>query len=151
MAVVIHLQGGRNVAVWKKDFTLQQLSGTVAGTMTGHIGIEFVGFGDDWLEARMPVDQRTIQYMGIMHGGAAAALAETVGSYAANLALETGRAVGLELNINHLRAVRSGYVLCRATARHIGRSTQVWEIENRDERERTVSLARLTMAVVASD
>ena len=139
--------------VWRRSFTPAGLQATAAGTMTGLLGIEFTACGDDWLEATMPVDGRTIQLMGIMHGGAAAALAETVGSYAANMALDPDRfrAVGLELNINHLRAVRGGRVTARATARHLGRSTQVWEIENRDERGRLVSLARLTMAVVPLD
>jgi len=139
--------------VWMQPFTLDNLQATAGGTMTGHLGIVFTAFGDDWLEATMPVDARTIQYMGIMHGGATAALAETVGSYAANLALDRGRcrAVGLELNISHLRAVRAGLVTARATRRHIGRTTQLWDIENRDEKGRTVSLARLTLAVVPLD
>ena len=134
------------MAVWKKEFTLEGLAETAGGTMTGHIGIEFTNFGDDWLEARMPVDERTVQYMGILHGGAAAALAETVASYAANLALAEGCAVGLELNISHIRAVRSGYILSRARAAHIGQSVQVWEIENSRESDgKPVSRARLTM------
>ena len=137
--------------IWKKEFDAGAINAMGRGTMGGHIGIEFTECGDDFLIARMPVDQRTIQPFGILHGGASAALAETAGSVASTLCLEDAQgktAVGIELNISHLRAARSGFIYATVRPARIGRRLHVWHIENRDDRNRLVSVGRLTMAVV---
>ena len=121
-------------------------------TLANALGIELVALTDDYLEGRMPVDGRTHQPMGLLHGGASVALAETLGSVAAALRLpdRTRQAcVGLEINANHLRGVRDGWVRGRATPVHIGRSTQVWEIRiTHEETDALVCISRLTMAVI---
>ncbi|KAG1269943.1 hypothetical protein G6F65_013484 [Rhizopus arrhizus] len=116
------------------------------------LGIVFSAAGEDWLQAIMPVDERTRQPYGILHGGASVVLAETLGSSAGNLCVETGKqiCVGLEINANHVRAVRSGTVTGTARALHVGRSTQLWEIRIEDEQGRLVCISRLTLAVVAA-
>ena len=121
------------------------------GTMVQHLGIVVTAIGEDWLQATMPVDERTRQPFGLLHGGASVALAETLGSLAAWLTLpdpERTLAVGLEVNANHIRAVRSGSVTGIARPEHLGRSTQVWSIRIKDEDGRLVSIARLTVALV---
>lgn len=119
--------------------------------MHEHLGIEFTEVGDNFLSATMPVDHRTVQPMGLLHGGASLALAETLGSIAANYVVnpETHYCVGLDINGNHLRAVRSGKVTGTASPLHLGSSTQVWSIEIRDEEGRLVCISRLTMAVLS--
>jgi uncharacterized protein (TIGR00369 family) len=113
------------------------------------MGIEFLEIGASHLRARMPVDARTRQPMGILHGGASVTLAETLGSVAAVLCLPEGRvAVGLEINANHIRAARTGWVTGLCTPVHVGRSTHVWQIEIRDEAERLVCTSRITMAIL---
>ena len=106
--------------------------------------------GEDFLVARMPINERTRQPLGIMHGGASVALAESVGSTGANLCVdpETHYCVGLDINTNHMRAVRDGFVIATARPYHIGRSTQVWSIETKDEADRLIAVSRLTMAVL---
>jgi 1,4-dihydroxy-2-naphthoyl-CoA hydrolase len=106
--------------------------------------------GPDYLRATMPVDDRTRQVMGVLHGGASAALAETIGSFAANMCVDTNRfmCVGQEINANHLRPVAGGLVTATARPFHIGSRSQVWHIEIHDERQRLVCVSRLTMAVV---
>ena len=106
--------------------------------------------GDDWISASMPVDQRTHQPYGILHGGASVVLAESVGSMASYACINTRThyCVGLDVNANHLRAVRTGRVTARATAVHLGRTTHVWDIRLRDEQGKTTCIARLTMAIV---
>lgn len=118
--------------------------------MVSHLGIEFISIGDDYIEATMPVDERTKQPMGLLHGGASVALAETLGSIAATLTLDMTKqyAVGLEINTNHLRAMRSGTVTGKATPVHIGRTTQVWSIEIRNEESKKVAISRITMAIL---
>ncbi len=120
------------------------------GTMLEHLGIEFTEIGEDYVKATMPVDHRTFQPMRILHGGASVVLAETVGSYAANLCVDSNRfaCVGLEVNANHIRSVRSGSVTGTARPVHLGRRTQVWEIRIEDDDGRLTCIARLTMAVV---
>jgi 1,4-dihydroxy-2-naphthoyl-CoA hydrolase len=116
------------------------------------LGIEFTAIGDTYLEARMPVDERTMQPMGSLHGGASAALAETVGNAAAYLCVEEGvLCVGLEINANHIRPVGRGWVTARATNLHLGRTTQVWEIKILDEKGQLVCVARLTVAVIKAE
>lgn len=116
------------------------------------LDIRVTEIGDDFLRGTMPVDDRTRQPYGILHGGASVALAETLGSTAAMLCCEDGRAaVGLDINANHLRAVRKGLVTGTARPVHVGRSTQVWEIRIEDEGGKPVCIARLTMAVVPGE
>lgn len=119
-------------------------------TMTGHLGIVFTAHGDNWLAARMPVDARTRQPFGLLHGGASVALAETVSSVAGTLTLDPAVAfvVGMEINANHMRSVRDHYVEAVATAESLGRSTQVWTIRISDPDGQLVCLSRATLAVL---
>ena len=117
-----------------------------------HLGIEFTEIGDDFLKAKMPVDAKTHQPLGFVHGGATAALAETVASAAANYCVGKDQVcVGLDLNINHIRPVKEGFVIASTTALHLGKRTQVWEIKIVNEAGQLVSAARLTIAVIAKD
>ncbi|MBZ9556771.1 MULTISPECIES: hotdog fold thioesterase [Modicisalibacter] len=138
------------MGLWTGTPTLDDVERSCRDTLVSHLGIEFTELGEETLSARMPVDSRTHQPMGLLHGGASVVLAETLGSIAANMCLkEPGKqAVGLEINANHLRAMRSGWVHGTARPWHIGASTQVWEIRIEDERGRLVCISRLTMAVV---
>jgi 1,4-dihydroxy-2-naphthoyl-CoA hydrolase len=117
--------------------------------MVGHVAIAFTTVGDDFLEARMPVDQRTLQPYGIMHGGASCVLAETVGSTAGLLCLDPTKfyCVGLAIETHHIRSATSGYVTARATPIHLGKTTQLWNIDITDEQNKLVSTTRLTLAV----
>lgn len=132
------------------DVGLDQLTAMVRGTMVEHIGIEFTGLTDDTLTARMPVDARTRQPFGILHGGASIALAETLGSVASTLVADPAqnRVVGIEVNGNHLRAVSEGWVIGTCRPIHVGRSTHVWEIRIATEDDRPVCVSRLTVLVV---
>ncbi len=118
--------------------------------MTKFLGIEYTEVGEDFLCAKMPVDERTQQPFNMLHGGASVVLAESLGSLGANLCVnqEKEYCVGLEVNANHIRGVKSGWVYGKATAVHIGQSTHVWEIRIHDEQEKLVCISRLTMAVV---
>jgi 1,4-dihydroxy-2-naphthoyl-CoA hydrolase len=113
-----------------------------------HLGIEYLEIGDDFLKARMPVDSRTRQTAGILHGGASAALAETVGSIAASMCVdwEKKSIVGLEINANHIRPVTAGWVTGITTPIHVGNTTQIWEIRIYNELEKLVCISRLTVA-----
>jgi 1,4-dihydroxy-2-naphthoyl-CoA hydrolase len=119
-------------------------------TLVSHLGIRYTEVGDDFLSASMPVDARTKQPAGILHGGASVALAETLGSTGANLVVDREKklCVGLEINANHIRAMREGEVRGTARPLHIGGTTQVWEIKISDEQERLVCVSRITMAVL---
>ncbi len=132
---------------------LEDLQHLVRQTMVEHLGIEFTDIGDDYLKAKMPVDHRTIQPDRLLHGGASVALAETIGSVAANLCVDRSRkvCVGLEINANHMRPVRNGFVYGTVRPLHLGRSTQIWEIHIMDERQKLVCVSRLTMAVIGRD
>lgn len=136
--------------IFRAPVDLDALNRLSQGTLIEHLGIVFTAAGEDWLRATMPVEPRTRQPYGLLHGGASVVLAETLGSSAGNLCLDTRRqmAVGLEINANHLRAVREGMVTGTARALHVGRTTQVWEIRIEDERARPVCVSRLTLAVV---
>lgn len=138
------------MAIWHVRPTLEELHAWDRETMSEFIGIEYIEIGDDFLRARMPVDRRTCQPMGLLHGGASLVLAETVGSVAANHCVDRQRlrCVGLEINANHTRSARSGWVIGTARPAHIGRTTQVWEIRIEDQAGRLTCLSRLTMAVV---
>ena len=128
---------------------LAAVNAHAADTLVSHLGIVITEAGDDWLRGTMPVDARTRQPYGILHGGASVALAETLGSVAGNLCVDTTKemVVGLEINANHLRPVPRGWVIGRATPIHIGRSTQVWNIAIRDEQGNLICISRLTVAV----
>ena len=117
-------------------------------TMIDNLGIEFLEVGDDYVKARMPVDRRTIQPFGLLHGGASVALAETLGSVAANLCVDREKkmCVGLEVNANHLRPVPNGFVYGVARPVHVGDATQVWEIRILNEQDKLVCISRLTLA-----
>lgn len=136
--------------LWPRDYPLEELNRLNVGNLLGHLGIEFVAIDSDSLTARMPVDARTTQPFGLLHGGASVALAESVGSFAAFLALrDPGKTtVGLEVNANHLRPVTAGFVYGVARPLHLGRNTQVWDIRISDDDGRLVCVARLTVAVV---
>ena len=136
------------MAIWFKPYTLADLH--VNRGMPQHLGMEFTEVGPDFLRGRMPVDHRTHQPFGILHGGASVALAETLGSFAAGMVVDDSkyRCVGQEINANHIRAVSSGFVIGTARPVHLGRRSHVWEIRIVDEQERLVCISRLTMAVL---
>lgn len=137
--------------IWKIPVTIEEINHRCRNTMVDYLGIEFTEIGDRHMSAKMPVDRRTNQPMGIVHGGATATLAETVASAAANYCIEKGKiCVGLDLNINHIRAISSGFVTAKATPLHLGKSTQVWEIKIQNEAGQLISAARLTIAVITS-
>ena len=119
-------------------------------SMSSHIGIEFLELGEDYLTAKMPVDERTKQPFGILHGGASVVLAETLGSVAATCVIDISKylAVGLDINANHIRTVREGYVYGKAKPIHIGRKTHVWEIKIKNEENKLVCISRITMAII---
>lgn len=138
--------------IWKAEhITIEALEKRKKGTMMDHLGIEYVAVGDDYIEARMPVDERTRQPMGILHGGAHVALAESIGSLASNLCLDNTKeyAVGLDINSNHLKSISSGYVHGIAKPIHIGKKTHVWEIKIYNEtKDQLLNISRLTMMVM---
>ena len=138
------------MSLWKQPADLARLNGWSANTMMEALGIRITAVGDDWLAGSMPVDHRTHQPYGLLHGGASVVLAETLGSTAAMLTLDPERelAVGLDINANHIRGVRSGTVTGTAKALHIGRTTQVWEIRIENEEGALVCISRITMAVI---
>src|SRR3990167_1839573 len=136
--------------IWQIEINLTIITERSKNTMSDHLGIEFIDLGENYLTARMPIDHRTKQPLGIMHGGASCVLAETVGSTAAQFCVDTEKyyCVGLDINTNHIRSVREGYVIAIAKPFHLGRSTQVWSIEIKNEKEELISINRLTMAVL---
>lgn len=137
------------MTIWKQSFDLSQANAMMKNTIGDTLGLLITDIGPDYVVGTMPVDKRTHQPMGILHGGASVVLAESLGSFAANLACDVGMAcVGLDINANHIRSVRSGLVTGVARAVHVGRRTQVWEIRIADEADKTVCVSRLTMAVI---
>ena len=136
-------------AIWHHRPSMAELN-SLKNTMVDHIGIEFIELGDDFIKARMPVDHRTHQPMGLLHGGASVALAETLGSTGAMLSVDPAKynVVGLEINANHIRGVRDGWVYAIARPLHRGRTTQLWEIRITDTADKLVCISRLTMAVI---
>ena len=136
-------------ALWKRPLSVEILTRVHVGTTAAHLGIEFVEVGDDFLRARAPVDERTRQPVGILHGGVSVLLAETLGSCGAAWAAPEGhRAVGLEINANHLRSVSDGWVTGTARPIHVGRSTHVWQIELVDDKQRPTCVSRITIAIL---
>lgn len=138
------------MAVFHKGITLDVLNSFSRDNMLEHLGIRFTAIGDDFLEATMPVDHRTRQPMGLLHGGASVALAETLGSVAATCCIDPTRqfCVGLEINANHIRSVREGYVTGITRPIHLGKKTQVWEIRIHNQENELVCISRITMAVL---
>jgi 1,4-dihydroxy-2-naphthoyl-CoA hydrolase len=132
------------------DITLTDLNALNKGTMGENLGIEFTEIEEDRISATMPVDHRTVQPYGILHGGASLSLAETLGSVAAYCSIDISKylSVGLEINANHIKSARSGYVTGTAKAIHIGKSTHVWAIEIVDEAEKLICTSRITMAII---
>lgn len=137
----------------RRQQILDRLNATNPDTLMEHIGIVYTDVGDNCLEAAMPVEPRVHQPMGILHGGATAALAESVASAASALQIDlaTQYAVGMELSINHLKSLRRGRITARAEAIHLGRSTHLWDIRVRDEQKRLTAVARLSMLVLSRE
>ena len=136
--------------IWQIPVSVELLTALSNNTATSHLGIEFLEVGDDYLSARVPVDERTRQPYGLLHGGVSVVLAETLGSCGAAFACPEGhRAVGLDINANHLRGATSGWVTGVARAVHIGRTTHVWQIDMRNDSGELTCVSRITMAILA--
>ena len=136
-------------AIWRKPISLEILREKARNTAIEHLGIEYVEIGDDYLVGRVPVDHRTHQPFGLLHGGVSVVLAETLGSVGAMFASPPAwRGVGLDINANHIRGVSSGWVTGTARPVHIGRSTQVWQIDMVNEEGKLTCVSRITMAML---
>ncbi len=136
--------------IWQQPISPQALTDVHRGTTVEHLGIEFLEVGPDFIRARVPVDTRTRQPYGILHGGVSVVLAETLGSCGAAYSVPAGtRAVGLDINANHIRATNSGWVTGTARAVHRGRTTQVWQIDMVDDQGQLTCVSRITMAILA--
>jgi uncharacterized protein (TIGR00369 family) len=136
--------------IWQKPISVELLTVNTRNGADEHLGIEFVEVGDDYIVGRVPVDERTRQPYGLLHGGVSVVLAETLGSCGAAFSCPPGyRAVGLDINANHLRGVSSGWVTGTARSVHRGRTTHVWQIELRDEAGNMTCISRITMAILA--
>jgi 1,4-dihydroxy-2-naphthoyl-CoA hydrolase len=144
--------GGKSAPVWFDGIPLEELNRRGANCANGHLGIELIEAGDDWLRGRMPVDHRTRQPAGVLHGGVSMVLAETLVSWAAAFVVDPAKfhCVGQEINANHIRAAAEGWVYGIARPLHIGRSSQVWEVKISDEAGKLVCVSRVTMAVLAT-
>jgi 1,4-dihydroxy-2-naphthoyl-CoA hydrolase len=139
------------MSIWfKKDLKIEDFSMWGKNTMSENLGMKFTEIGDDYLKLSMPVDERTKQPYGLLHGGASVALAETAGSVASALVIDHTKylCVGIEINANHVRSARSGLVTGTCTPIHIGSSTHVWDIKIHDEKEKLVCVSRLTVAIL---
>lgn len=137
--------------IWfDKALTIEKLNPVTPDTMAQHLGIEWADVGDDFLKAKMPVDHRTKQPYGLLHGGASCVLAETIGSVASAMVTDHSKffCVGIEINANHIRSVRDGYVTGIAKPLHLGSTTHVWDIKIFDEKEKLICVSRLTVAIV---
>jgi uncharacterized protein (TIGR00369 family) len=136
--------------IWTQDISVQVLTDIHIGTTVQHLGMEFLEVGDDFITARVPVDARTKQPYGLLHGGVSVVLAETLGSCGAAFSCPPGhRAVGLDINANHLKGATSGWVTGTTRPVHIGRTTQVWQIELKNDAGELTCVSRITMAVLA--
>ncbi|MBK7958273.1 MAG: hotdog fold thioesterase [Bacteroidetes bacterium] len=136
--------------IWKNKSTVEQLQMRSHNTLSDHLGIVFTEVGEDYLCAKMPVDHRTVQPMGMLHGGASVVLAETLGSVAGVMTVDanTQSIVGLDINANHMRPVKEGFVYGRVSPLHLGKTTQVWHIEIKNEEGKLVCVSRLTIAII---
>ena len=134
----------------KKKIILQKINKFQKNTMTENIGIQITDFGDDSIEGKMPVNNKTKQPFGLLHGGASAAFAETLGSIGANIIIDSDNfsAVGIELNVSHLKSITNGWVFGRAAAVRIGKKIQVWQITIEDNNQNKVCVGRLTLAIL---
>lgn len=135
--------------IWKTEPSAAKFRQQHKGTLAERLGIEIIEVGPDYLVARMPVDERTVQPYGTLHGGASVALSETLGSVGGIFTVDAEKEIvlGLEINANHLRPVQGGYVVGTARPLHLGRTTQVWEIHINDEGGKLVSVSRITLAI----
>ncbi len=139
------------MAIWTRPVTIADLTAMHRDTATAHLGLEFLEVGEDFIRGRVPVDARTRQPYGLLHGGVSVVLAETLGSCGAVFCAPPGqRVVGLDINANHIRGATSGWVTGKATPVHIGRSTQVWAIDLRNDAGELTCVSRITMAVLAA-
>ena len=138
------------MAIWHDSFPLDYARERGATCMIEHLGIEIVEAGEDFLKGRMPVDMRTRQPAGALHGGASVVLAETLASWASTFCVDRKRfhCVGMEINANHVRAVSDGHVTGTARPVHLGRKTQIWEVRITDDKDRLACISRVTMAVL---
>jgi 1,4-dihydroxy-2-naphthoyl-CoA hydrolase len=138
------------MSIWRSLRTLEELNGNRDGTMVENLGILFTEIGNDFVRGTMPVDTRTVQPYGLLHGGASVALAETLGSTGAAMCVDAAeyQVVGQEINANHVRAARSGLVTGTARAVHLGGRTHVWSIEIVNDAQKLVCISRITMAVI---
>ncbi len=139
------------MSIWyNKSLKLSDLGAIEPGTMAEFLGMEWTELGDDYVKIKMPVDQRTKQPYGLLHGGASCALAETIGSVASQLVLDPNKfiCVGLEINANHVRSARSGFVTGIAKPLHLGGTTHVWDIKIYDDKEQLICISRLTLAIL---
>ena len=137
--------------VWfDKNVSLENVKSLGKGTMTEHLGIEWVELGHNFIKAKMPVDHRTNQPYGLLHGGASCVLAETLGSVASHLIVNPSQfyCVGIEINANHIRSAKSGFVYGFCSPLHIGSSTHVWDIRITNEEEKLICISRLTVAII---
>ncbi len=136
--------------MFPKDYTTQALNDFCQGCMVSHIGVVFTEITEDSITAKMPVDERTKQPLGLLHGGANAVLAETIGSLASNILLDPAKqyAVGLEINANHIKSAKSGFVTGTCRPIHVGKGTHVWDIRITNEENELISISRLTMAIL---
>jgi 1,4-dihydroxy-2-naphthoyl-CoA hydrolase len=142
------------MSIWfDKTITLEKIKDFGRDSMAGFLGMEWTAIGDDYLQISMPINERTTQPYGIMHGGASCALAETVGSVASALVIDLEKfyCVGLEINANHLRSVTHGTVSGISTPLHLGKTTHVWDIKIYDEGKKLVCVSRLTVAIIPND
>jgi len=138
------------MSIWTRPISVEELTALHRDTAPAYLGMEFLEVGDDYILGRIPVDQRTRQPYGLLHGGVSVVLAETLGSCGAMFCTPPGqRVVGLDINANHLRGATSGWVTGTTRPVHIGRSTQVWHIDLHDEQGRLTCVSRITMAVLA--
>jgi 1,4-dihydroxy-2-naphthoyl-CoA hydrolase len=138
------------MTIWRSLQTVADLNGNAAGTLIANLGILFTEIGDDFIRGTMPVDARTVQPYGLLHGGSSVALAETLGSTGAAMCVDAAeyQVVGQEINANHVRAARRGLVTGTARAVHVGGRTQVWSIEILNDAHKLVCISRITMAVI---
>lgn len=139
------------MSIWfNKNLKLSDLGAIEPGTMAEFLGMEWTELGDDYVKIKMPVDQRTKQPYGLLHGGASCALAETIGSVASQLVLDPNKfiCVGLEINANHVRSARGGHVTGIAKPLHLGGATHVWDIRIYDDAEKLICISRLTLAIL---
>lgn len=138
-------------SIWfDKNISVDDIKDFGKGTMADYLGMQWVEIGDNFLRLSMPVNEKTIQPYGILHGGASCALAETVGSVASALVIDRNKfiCVGLEINANHVRAAKGGIVTAFCTPLHMGKSTHVWDIKINDENDKLICISRLTVAIL---